>query len=484
MIKHSISTTKKAESACIAIGSLFFLLSPLLFPTYCSSGDINLHSLELREAPMPSSALTVKAITLQECITQVLATSSELGMGKSTSKQKQALLNSSRKDLFPTLATSISSTHQTDPIPISFPDNMLGYRFTLEQPIYRGKGIITAIDQAENFMFSAKEDVRRLVNDVVYETYKQYFALLRAEKLEEQEEHAVTRLRSHLKDTQAFYDTGIVPKNDLLRSEVELAQGEQDLVDAVNRTDQTRSRLNISMNRSINAPLTIADFKPKEVRDISWEETLQQSLTHRPEIHQATLAVEAARQNLILKQVPFMPDVTLDASYANQRDYESAEANEEEWTRENTMVRVTASWQFWSWMKGSNEDYAAKMMVRRAIHNQKKISDEVALEARTAYLHLEQGAKRVVVSEKAIEQAEENYRITDARYKRQVATSTDVLDAQALLSRAMTNYYDSLYGFELAKAALWRAQGHFGLQYTSADKDTDAFSTQDSSPNN
>lgn len=441
--------------------------------------EMELHPLEVSSASVPYPS-TEKEISLQVCIKQVLATSSELGMGKASGRQKEALLDSARKDRFPTLAGSVTSTHQTDPIPDTFPDNMLGYRFSLEQPVYRGKGIITSIDQAENFMFSAREDIRRLINDIVYETYKQYFALLRAEKLEEEEVQAVKRLKSHRKDTQAFYDTGIVPRNDLLRSEVELAQGEQDLVDAVNRSDQARSRLNVSMDRPINAPLVIADIVPKDLKNITWEETLKQALKHRPEIHQATLAIEAARQDLILKQVPFMPDVTLDASYAHQIDYESAGPDEEEWTRENSMIRLTASWQFWSWMKGSNEDYAAKMALRRAIHNHKKISDEVALEARTAYLHLEQGAKRIVVSEKAIEQAEENYRITEARYQRQVATSTDVLDAQALLSRAMTNYFDSLYGYELAKAAWWRAQGLFSLQYAPADDDNDALANQNS----
>ncbi len=264
-------------------------------------------------------------------------------MIRATEEQKKALLASAKKDRFPTLGASLSSTHQTDPIPTTFPDHMMGYRVSLEQPIYKGNLISTTIDKAETYMFSARQDLHRMINDIVYATYKQYFALLRAEKLEEEEEQAVIRLRSHRKDTQAFYDTGIVPRNDLLRSEVELAQGEQDLVDAINRTDQARSRLNISMDRRINAPLDIADHKPQEMSSVSWEDTLSNALKNRPEIHQAQLAAEAAKQDIILKNVPFMPDVTFDASYANQMDYESADDGEEDWTRENTMVSLTAS---------------------------------------------------------------------------------------------------------------------------------------------
>ena len=42
------------------------------------------------------------------------------------------------------------------------------------------------------------------------------------------------------------------------------------------------------------------------------------------------------------------------------------------------------------------------------------------------------------------------------RYKHQVATSTDVLDAQTLLSKTMTNYYNALYDFKISKASLRR----------------------------
>ncbi len=60
---------------------------------------------------------------------------------------------------------------------------------------------------------------------------------------------------------------------------------------------------------------------------------------------------------------------------------------------------------------------------------------------------------------KAIEQARENFRISEERYKEQMDTSTDVLDAQTLLSRTMTNYYNALYDFKISKAYLYWAMG-------------------------
>jgi len=60
---------------------------------------------------------------------------------------------------------------------------------------------------------------------------------------------------------------------------------------------------------------------------------------------------------------------------------------------------------------------------------------------------------------KAIEQAEENFRINEERYKEHVATSTDVIDAQTLLTRSKSDYYNALSNYNIAMATLERSMG-------------------------
>jgi outer membrane protein TolC len=67
--------------------------------------------------------------------------------------------------------------------------------------------------------------------------------------------------------------------------------------------------------------------------------------------------------------------------------------------------------------------------------------------------------KNTSTAEKAIEQAEENLRMFEERYKYQVATQTDVIIAITFLVQARTNYYSALSDFNIAKAQLERAMG-------------------------
>jgi outer membrane protein TolC len=76
-----------------------------------------------------------------------------------------------------------------------------------------------------------------------------------------------------------------------------------------------------------------------------------------------------------------------------------------------------------------------------------------------AYLEMLRSEKNVGVSETSIAQAEENLRMNEERYKYQVATATDVLDAVVLLAQARVNYVSALADFNIAKAALDRAMG-------------------------
>ena len=61
--------------------------------------------------------------------------------------------------------------------------------------------------------------------------------------------------------------------------------------------------------------------------------------------------------------------------------------------------------------------------------------------------------------EKTIEQAEENYRISTERYREQVGTTTDVIDAQTLLTRAKANYFDTLGELNINMARMEREMG-------------------------
>jgi outer membrane protein TolC len=67
--------------------------------------------------------------------------------------------------------------------------------------------------------------------------------------------------------------------------------------------------------------------------------------------------------------------------------------------------------------------------------------------------------EKVEVSKLTLEQSFENYRITSEKYNEQLATSTDLIDAEVTELQSATNLTSSLVEYNLAKVRLERAIG-------------------------
>jgi outer membrane protein TolC len=87
------------------------------------------------------------------------------------------------------------------------------------------------------------------------------------------------------------------------------------------------------------------------------------------------------------------------------------------------------------------------------------LKNVVTLEVKNSYLNIQEATARLQVAEKAIAQAEELARIQRDRYNLQVATTTDVLDAQTLLVQAKNNYLTARADHARAIAALKASMG-------------------------
>jgi len=122
-------------------------------------------------------------------------------------------------------------------------------------------------------------------------------------------------------------------------------------------------------------------------------------------------------------------------------------------------IGVQADWTFFEWGKTGDE-------VRQRIHEREALKHKidntknvVCLEVKAAFNRLQVADENIKTAAGAVEQARENYRITNLQYQQQVATSTLVLDAVTFLSQAKNGYYGALYGFMISRAELEWAAG-------------------------
>ena len=95
----------------------------------------------------------------------------------------------------------------------------------------------------------------------------------------------------------------------------------------------------------------------------------------------------------------------------------------------------------------------------RAFVNRELLVETIMNEVKQAYEDMKRSEKDIADNKAAVEFRSENFRINQERYKEQVATYVEVLDAQRQLSLSEGDYYISLMGYKINTAILQRKMG-------------------------
>lgn len=399
-----------------------------------------------------------QTLSISECLSKVLQSDPGLAAARAEVDSRNHLHSASQKDLYPSLSARYGYTYQPDSPFTPDIDNYYSYSLILEQPLYRGNALSTAVDLNHLAASAADQQLQRTSNDLILEVHTSFYNLLKAIELEGEAELSLKRLESHLKDAKAFHEVGLIPKNDLLLSELELAQGEQNHLLAKNRTSLARSALNLLMRVPVDYALEIqGDLKYKPY-SATWQDTVNNLKVNRPELNTADLLAQQAEMKVVLEKAPYLPTLDMNASYTRQGD-DPAASDYPAGSEEVKQAQVVATWNFWSWGQGKDKTVSADLQAAKARAEKEKLLDRLILQARDAYLNIQLAEENIRVTQKAIEQAEENFRINTARYQAQLGTSTELLDSETLLTKARTNHFNALFDFQMAVIRLKWAEG-------------------------
>jgi outer membrane protein TolC len=191
----------------------------------------------------------------------------------------------------------------------------------------------------------------------------------------------------------------------------------------------------------------------------SFDECLKIARQSRPELKISSLKAQQAGKLVLISQSEYFPALSLIGNYARFGDEASVKGSSFK-DAESWYVMAVANWNFWEWGRTKFRVDAGRARENQAIEASKELNNQITLEIKNAYLMLQETENQISVSQKLIEQAEENFRISEERYKERVATATEVLDAQTLLTRAKSEYANALGDYNINYARLQRAMGN------------------------
>ena len=415
-------------------------------------------------------------LTLDKAIEIAIANNTLIREAIENQKASVEEEKSAKADFFPKLSASYSYTRLKE-TPFAIFKSPAGPTFgsatvdvgdkdrfhwdvTVTQPIFTGFALSTKHKMARLGVDIKSMERKRAVLDVVKQVKVSYFNILLAKKFLIVTEEAVKHLESHVNDAEKFYEQGMIPYNDLLRSKVALADARQKRVRAESNLEIARSALNKVLRIGINKKTgvqDIPDIEPTSLR-LDLDYLIEEAMRSRPELKALRIALKNAGYSIKLARSSYYPEVSLVGSY--EQNGENLRASKNRFSNSyNANVMLQFKWTFFEWGKKRAEAKKCYFDKLALIEKVKGTEDAVKLEVKDALLDLRVAEKNIHTAEESLDQAKENYRITNLQYQQQITTSTEVLDARTFLTQAETNYYSALYDYMISGAELERAIG-------------------------
>lgn len=308
-----------------------------------------------------------------------------------------------------------------------------------------------AVDAQRSTLSAAEADEKRTRLQVRAGVKTAYMDLLLAGEVRGQRKESVDSYERHLERAKGYYETGLKPKSDVTKAEVDLGNAQLALAEAESSEEVARAAL-------LNA-MGVDSVGPFEVRTAnhSLPETAEDAaealaLEHRQDYAAAELRTLAGRSAVRSAARGSSPSLSLRGGYgASGTDLSSLES---EWN-----VGLSLSVPIADGGAAAAQTGIAKEQVRSLEATREALRQSILLEVRKAVLNIRNARERIRIAGLTVAQAEENYALAEGRYRTGVGDSLELSDALLALTEARLSVYQARYDLQVAQFALESATG-------------------------
>lgn len=395
-----------------------------------------------------------RTLTLDEAVKLGLANSKALKYSQSKIDQAVSQYNQAKDRALP--SGSVSYMYSRAQIPantlnlgtssFSLPKSAnanLGIA-SLSEPIFTGGKYKYARESTDLLVKIARLDVDNDKDQVTYGIINAYYNLYKVLQNKKVVEQNLTSVDQQIKQSQRFFEQGIVTKNDVLRFQLQRSDIELNGIDLESNRKIINYNLDVLLGLPESTQIQVDQVNTTEHPILPLMNYLDSAFANRQELKQLDLRTRVAETNI--KDIRADKAPTLAATVGAY--YVDISLNPLP-SRGNYITPLTAglafSWNFSSLWSNKNREAEARIQRDQTVINKGITTDSLKNEVNQNYQNYLSALNKVNLLQTSIAQATENNRLQESRYRSSIASATDRADAQTLLYQAQIN-------LELAKA--------------------------------
>lgn len=305
----------------------------------------------------------------------------------------------------------------------------------LTLPVYAGGKIRYGIESSKYLAQAEELDAENNKEQVIENTIEAYVNLYKAGAAVQLYDSNLVQAQQRVKDFTNLEQNGLLARNDLLKAQLQASNVELALLDATNNWELA----NVNMNLMLGLPDSTVLVPDPAILDQAFsvqtlDQYVQSAIKNRKDMEALGLRKQAADVGIKATKADMYPNIALTGGYI------AADIPKLLTITNAANIGVGVQYNIGSLWKTKSKVEQAEGKSKELEAAQELMNDNIRLQVNKAYLNWLSSQKKIDVYAKAIEQADENYRIVKNKYANSLATLTDLLEADVSQLQAHLNY--------------------------------------------
>jgi outer membrane protein len=324
--------------------------------------------------------------------------------------------------------------------PLKLPFDFPAYLGTVSvnEPIWAGNKLRYAKQSADIMVQLSKVDADKDKEDVTYlviASYLNYDEILENQLIVAQNMQDVD---SKLQQITKYLGQGLATQNDVLRYQLQKSQQQITEVELENNRKVANYNMDILLGLPDTTEIILPTLTYKTNESFALGDLFTQAEANRRELQD--LSYQTKLTDINVKKIH---DQRLPTFSATGGMYYINPTGEVIPTHNNLIAPITlgvgASWDIGTLYKNKNKESEAAVQRRELNTQRDQTLDDIHEDVHKQFVAYQTSLAKLKLLQVAVEQAQENERITESKYQNNLVTTTDRIDAQSQLYQSRIN---------------------------------------------
>lgn len=329
----------------------------------------------------------------------------------------------------------------------------------VDQLIFDGSYFV-GLQAARTYRELSTKEHQKSKIDIVESVSKAYYNALIAEEQLELLEKNIDRLDTLLNETREMYEAGFAEKVDVDRIRVNYNNLKVELSRTRQLKDVSRKLLKFQMGMDLNQPIVLMENLEDVQVHVPVVPVENFDYNQRIEYSQLQTNRNLAYLDMKNNKVQYLPKLYARFGYGwNTASATGSDLFVSRRWLDNGAIGITASIPIFDGFLKSNKIQQNRLQVEQIENQMSYVEKSIDLEIEQSKISLNSQLETLEVQKQNVELAQEVYDISKVKYQEGVGSNLEVIDADASLKEAQTNYLNALYQAITSQIELKKALG-------------------------